>query len=49
MAIDESKHPDSPLTRIIIGCAMKVHAGMGNELWELIYWRTLSMELKMLE
>jgi GxxExxY protein len=46
MAIDESKHPDSPLTRKIIGCAMRVHSTLGNGFQEVVYQRALEMELK---
>lgn len=46
MAIDETKHPDSPLTREIIGCAMKVHSTLGNGFQELIYQRALEIELR---
>src|SRR4051812_12079631 len=46
MAIDENLHPDSPLTRIIIGCAMRVHAMLGNGFQELIYQRALEIEFK---
>ncbi len=46
MAIDESKHPDSPLTRMIIGCAMRVHTALGNGFQELIYQRALMIELQ---
>src|ERR1019366_5533997 len=46
MPIDESKHPDSPLTRIIIGCAMSVHSKLGNGFQEVIYQRALEKELK---
>ena len=45
MAIDESKHPDSPLTRRIIGCAMEVHSRLGNGFQELIYQRAFNLEL----
>jgi GxxExxY protein len=44
MAIDESKHPDSPLTRKIIGCAMRVHSTLGNGYQEAIYQRALELE-----
>jgi GxxExxY protein len=45
MPIDESKHPDSPLTRQIIGCAMKVHSTLGNGFQEVVYQRALEIEL----
>jgi GxxExxY protein len=45
MEFDESKHPDSPLTRKIIGCAMHVHSTLGNGFQELIYQRALAEEL----
>jgi len=46
MGIDESQHPDSPLTRKIIGCAMQVHSTLGNGFQEVIYQRALAVELK---
>ncbi|MEP7234790.1 MAG: GxxExxY protein [Ignavibacteriota bacterium] len=46
MSIDESKHPDSPLTRKIIGCAMQVHSTLGNGFQELIYQRALEVEFR---
>lgn len=46
MSIDETKHPDSPLTRRIIGCAMRVHSALGNGFPEVIYQRALEIELQ---
>ena len=46
MPIDESKHPDSPLTRKIIGCAMHVHSAMGNGFQEVVYQRSLEVEFQ---
>ncbi len=46
MPIDESSHPDSPLTRKIIGCAMHVHTTLGNGFQEVIYQRALEIELR---
>lgn len=46
MAIDESTHPDSPLTRKVIGCAMKVHSTLGNGFQEVIYQRALEIEMR---
>ena len=46
MALDVSNHPDSPLTRKIIGCAMQVHSTLGNGFQEVIYQRALAVELK---
>jgi GxxExxY protein len=46
MPIDENAHPDSPLTRKIIGCAMRVHSSLGNGFQELIYQRALEIELR---
>src|SRR5690349_12593354 len=46
MAIDESLHPDSPLTRLIIGCCMRVHSTLGNGFQEVIYQRALEIELQ---
>jgi GxxExxY protein len=46
MSIDESKHPDSPLTRKVIGCAMRVHSAMGNGFQEVVYQRALEIEFR---
>ncbi len=46
MPIDESAHPDSALTRKIIGCAMRVHSTLGNGFQEVIYQRALAIELR---
>ena len=46
MGIDESKHPDSPLTRKVIGCAMRVHSAMGNGFQEVVYQRALEIEFR---
>jgi|SRR5665213_479578 len=37
---------DSELTGRIIGCAMKVHAALGNGFQEVIYQRSLEIELR---
>ena len=37
--------PHSEITRRIIGCAMKVHAALGNGFQEVIYQRALAIEL----
>jgi len=37
---------DSELTGRIIGCAMKVHASLGNGFQEVIYQRSLEIELR---
>ena len=46
MSIDESKHPDSLLTRKIIGCGMRVHSAMGNGFQEVVYQRALEIEFQ---
>ena len=33
------------LTRVIIGCAMKVHSSLGNGFQEVIYQRALAIEM----
>lgn len=38
-------YKDSELTGKIIGCAMEVHKGLGNGFQEIIYQRSLSIEL----
>ena len=38
--------PESELTGKVIGCAMKVHATLGNGFQEVIYQRALSIELR---
>lgn len=42
---NESAHPNSKVTREIIGCAMRVHSGLGNGFQEAVYQRALSIEL----
>lgn len=37
---------DDPLTHAIIGCAMKVHATLGNGFQEVIYQRALAIEMQ---
>lgn len=49
MPFDERLHADSELTRKIIGCAMKVHAALGNGFQEVVYQRALSIELMLSE
>src|SRR6476620_6452416 len=41
-----AKYADSELTGRIIGCAMRVHAELGNGFQELIYQRSLAIELR---
>src|SRR5690242_14005880 len=43
--VDKDKIED-PLTYKIIGCAMRVHATLGNGFQEVIYQRALAIELK---
>jgi GxxExxY protein len=43
MSIMEYKHSD--LTHKIIGCAMRVHSGLGNGFQETIYQRALEIEM----
>ncbi|NQT50148.1 GxxExxY protein [Candidatus Kuenenbacteria bacterium] len=44
MINDQYKHSD--ITEKIIGCAMKVHAELGNGFQEVIYQRALAIELR---
>ncbi len=44
MPINEKDLPDAALTRIIIGCSMKVHTTLGNGFQEFIYQRALELE-----
>lgn len=44
MIKEEYKYSD--VTAKIIGCAMKVHSGLGNGFQEVIYQRALSIELR---
>jgi GxxExxY protein len=37
---------DSELTEKIIGCAMRVHSELGNGFQEVIYQRSLDIEMK---
>jgi GxxExxY protein len=46
MPIDESKHPDSPLIRKIIGCAMRIHSVLGNGFQEVVYQRSMEVEFQ---
>ena len=41
--MDQLKHDE--ITRKIIGCAMKVHATLGNGFQEKIYQRALELEM----
>ena len=41
--MDQLKHDD--ITRKVIGCAMKVHATLGNGFQEKIYQRALELEM----
>lgn len=41
--MDQLKHDE--ITRRIIGCAMKVHAVLGNGFQEVIYQRALELEM----
>jgi GxxExxY protein len=45
LMIDE-KHKYSALTAKIIGCAMKVHSTLGNGFQEVIYQRSLAIEME---
>jgi GxxExxY protein len=40
------KYVDSDLTGRIIGCAMRVHALLGNGFQEVVYQRSLAIELR---
>jgi GxxExxY protein len=42
----DPKYVDSELTGRIIGCAMRVHAALGNGFQEVIYQRSLSIEMR---
>ena len=44
MGVSEFQHSD--LTEKIIGCAMKVHTIMGNGFQEVIYQRSLAIEMQ---
>ncbi|OQX05581.1 MAG: GxxExxY protein [Desulfobacteraceae bacterium IS3] len=46
MAIIDEKYPESELTGKIIGCAMEVHKILGNGFQEVIYQRSLAIEMK---
>lgn len=41
-----SNFKDSELTEKIIGCAMRVHSELGNGFQEVIYQRSLEIEMK---
>ena len=45
MINDKYKHSD--ITEKIIGCAMQVHSALGNGFQEVIYQRSLEIEMKM--
>lgn len=40
------ENKDSDLTAKIIGCAMKVHSTLGNGFQEIIYQRSLGIEME---
>ena len=42
----KEEHKYSELTSKIIGCAMRVHAALGNGFQEVIYQRALAMEMR---
>jgi len=44
--MEEKEKIDDPLTYKIIGCAMRVHASLGNGFQEVIYQRALAIELR---
>lgn len=44
MPFNEANHPDSDITRRIIGAAMTVHSTLGNGFQEVIYQRALELE-----
>lgn len=44
--MENKEYKYSDITKKIIGCAMKVHSQLGNGFPELIYQRSLSIELK---
>lgn len=45
MSKDEREYESSDITRTVIGCAMKVHSKLGCGFQELIYQRSLAIEL----
>ncbi len=44
--IVKPEYPDSELTGRIIACAMRVHSALGNGFQEVVYQRSLAMELR---
>jgi len=47
--MEEKEKIDDPITYKIIGCAMKVHAALGNGFQEVIYQRALAIEMRKAE
>ena len=46
MVMVDDEYAHSALTGEIIGCAMRVHAALGNGFPELVYQRSLAVEMK---
>jgi len=44
--MSDDKHKYSELTSKIIGCSMKVHSALGNGFQEMIYQRSLAIEME---
>lgn len=47
--MEDKEKINDPLTYKIIGCAMKVHAALGNGFQEVIYQRALAIEMRKAE